>query len=489
MPESYAWNELPTGFLPHVIWAEIDNKNAFSVFPGITHKALIISQQTLAGTAPTDEIQQIFNADQGDALCGPGSIGARQIRAFKENNPHTNLYCLALDDAGAGVAATGDFTIAGTPTEAGTLNFYIGGERVRIGVATTQTPTDLATALETEINADPQLPVTASAALGVCTLTYKNKGEVGNHLDLRMNYFKEKTPAGLTVTVNAMSGGSGNPDLQDAWDIKGKEKYHHIIVPYADAANFAEMDDEMAILAKPINGAMGRVYAALSDTAGNLSTTGEGRNSQFMSLMGIYNSPTPPEITGTIMGALVAFHGNQHAARPFQLLRMQGVKPPPTLDQFDQTTKNILMAAGINTPIYGAGGFVYLDQLVTSYRKNENNITDASYRWVNVLLILDFINDRFKQTMSKYDRALLGEDGTEVDPGVPLVTPRMAKGDLIGMFEGLEREGYVQNVDKWKDDLQVGIDANNHTRLGAIMPPKLMSQLVQMYGRFEFRLN
>ncbi len=85
---------------------------------------------------------------------------AIMTRAFKRINQPVRLDVIPLDDNGAGVAATGVFTLTGVATEAGTLTFKVGSARngsYTIAIADLKARVDLLeqaiAILETEIEA------------------------------------------------------------------------------------------------------------------------------------------------------------------------------------------------------------------------------------------------------------------------------------------------------------------------------------------------
>src|SRR5690606_30192396 len=129
----------------------------------------------------------------------------------------------------AGVAATGTITVTGTATADGTIPLYCGGVRVPVGVTSGDTAAEVATAIAAAINANADLPVTAAAVDAVVTVTFRHKGEVGNDYDLRDSYRDgEALPAGVSLAIVAMSGGTTNPDLDDLIAAMGDTWFHVI---------------------------------------------------------------------------------------------------------------------------------------------------------------------------------------------------------------------------------------------------------------------
>ena len=84
-------------------WAEVDSSRALQGLVTNPHKALIIGQKISAGSIDTDTLVAITRDNLADGYFGPGSMLARMCNVFKENNPNTELWALAISEAGAGV--------------------------------------------------------------------------------------------------------------------------------------------------------------------------------------------------------------------------------------------------------------------------------------------------------------------------------------------------------------------------------------------------
>ncbi len=73
---------------------------------------------------------------------------------------------------------------------------------------------------------------------GKINLTFRHVGAEGNDLRLEMGLDgDEVTPAGLTVTLTAMSGGAGLPDMGTVLASLGNRPADFITSPYALAAD------------------------------------------------------------------------------------------------------------------------------------------------------------------------------------------------------------------------------------------------------------
>ncbi|MFB8829058.1 phage tail sheath subtilisin-like domain-containing protein [Azotobacter sp. CWF10] len=224
---------------------------------------------------------RVTSEAQADALFGAGSMLAGMVRAVLAQDTFTELQVMPVADNAEGVAATGALAFGAVATEAGTLHLMIAGRRVDVGVPSGGTPTSVATAVAAAINAAVDLPVTAIATTGTVTVTARHKGEAGNTLDLRVNYYDgQALPAGLTLTITALSGGTGNPDITDALAALGDEWFQVLGMPYTDAASLAALETELASRFGWGREIEMHAFAAARGTQGTLGTLGDSRNSR-----------------------------------------------------------------------------------------------------------------------------------------------------------------------------------------------------------------
>jgi len=392
------------------------------------------------------------------------------------------------------VAATGTVALAGTPTAAGTLNLYVAADRIQVAVATTDTPTTVATALAAAINANADLPVTATSAAGNVTLTARNKGTLGNDIDLRLNYYplSESTPAGLNVTITAMASGTGDPSIATAIAAMGETQYNTVLMGLSDASNMALIETELDARWGPLRQNDGRVHTAVRGTVGSLNTYASTRNSPHVVAWSVEQggSPSPVWEHAAIWGAICAFYlGGIDPARPVQTLVGAGLLPASAEKRFTRAERNNLLSYGMATYIANPGGQLAAERAVTMYTQNASGIVDPSYRDVETMYTLSYLRYSVRARISQvYPRHKLANDGTVFDAGQAIATPTMIRAELIALFRDWEEAGLVEDFDQFKADLQVvrsGTDAN---RVDVLLPPNLVNQFRVFAAQIQFRL-
>lgn len=489
------FSNIPQNVRVPLFYAEVDSSQA-GYFTQ-QNRSLLVGQKLTAGTSPANTLQLVARTDEAKALFGVGSMLARMHEIYRQNDPFGEVWCIALDDPGAGVAATGSFAITGTATKAGTLNAYVGSQRVQIGVASGDTAAILATALAAAVNANVELPVTAAAATGTVTLTARHKGALGNDLLLQMNYYGaaggESTPAGLTVTVNAMSGGTTSPSLTAAVAAMGDEEFDFIISPYTDTTSLdlwrTTMSDSSGRWAwnRQI---YGHVYGAQRGTFSALQAAGVLRNDQHTTIAGFETLvPSPAWEYAAAYGARNAVYINADPARPTQTGELVGILPAPAGNRFVQTERQTLLSSGIATS-FVSGGVVRIERAITTYQKNLWNQTDPSYLDSETLHQLAAILRRLRNAITtKYPRHKLADDGTQFGGGAAIVTPSVIRGELLAQYAAMEDEGLVENRKAFAANLIVERAANDPNRLNVLLPPDLVNQLRVFAVLAQFRLQ
>jgi phage tail sheath gpL-like len=492
------FKNVPSNLRVPLFYAEVDNSQANTATEN--QRALIIGQVTAAaiaaGTVPNVPVMSQGVSDAA-LVGGVGSMLHLMTQAYRLNDTFGEVWYLPLADDAAATAASGTITVSAAPSAAGTLYLYLAGVRVAQPVLSSQTTAQIAAALAATINGTSGLPVTASAAANVVTLTAINKGPAGNDIDLRLNYLgtrgAEVLPTSMGVTIAAMSGGAVAPAMATALGNLSSMTFDFIVSPYTDTTSL----DALKSLLNDVSGRWawstqlyGHFFAAARGTLGALTTLGTARNDQHGSIMGFYDSPTPSWIWAAALAGAAAVSLRVDPATPLQTLALQGVLAPPLQSRFGLTDRNTLLYDGISTFSVGDDGTVYIENLITTYQKNAFGAADNSYLEVETMFTLAFVLRALKTVVtSKYARVKLAANGTRFAAGSNVVTPNVIRADLIAQYRALETQGLVQNTDAFKAALIVEQNASNPNRVDVLYPPTLIGQLRVFALLAQFRLQ
>lgn len=489
-----SFNNTPKNVRVPLFYAEVDNSQAGYFSQNL--RTLIIAPKLAAGNAVAGALQLVSKTDEAKTLGGLGSIAAKMHEIYRQNDASAEVWMVMVDDP-AGAKASGTLTVSGSASESGTLNVYIGAQKVQIAVIAGDANTAIATAINAAINADTTLPVTSTVASGVVTVTARHFGLVGNDITLQLNYRGaaggEKTPAGVTVAVVTLTGGTGSPSLSSALAALGDEEFDFIIHPFSDTTSL----DALKTLMNDATGRWaynrqiyGHVYTAKKDTYSNLVALGLGRNDQHATIAGYENGvPNPAYEYAAAYGARNAVFVAADPARPTQTGELIGILPAPATSRFIYAERSSLLNSGIATSFVG-GGAVRIERAITTYQKNTFNISDPSYLDSETLHTLAYVLRRLRYSITqKYPRHKLANDGTRFGAGQAIVTPAVIRGEILGEYAALEEEGIVENAKAFAKYLVVERDINDPNRINVLYPPDLVNQLRVFATLAQFRLQ
>lgn len=483
---SISFNDIPAALRLPGVFIEFDNSLAGNaVFQA---KILLTGQRLTTGTKTAGNLDRVTSATQAEDYYGRGSMLAEMIKALKDANRFMETWAIPLDDADAAAAATGSIAIGSAATGAGTLAIYIAGKRVRVGVAAGDATSAIATAIADAVNADTTLPVTAAATTGTVTLTARQAGDSGNDIDLRLNYYGEETPAGVTVTITALSGGSANPDIATAIASFGDEWWNWIVMPYTDSANLTALDDELDDRWGPMRQIGARAFTAFRGTHSETGTFGNGRNSPHVTTMGTNSAPTPPWIWAAVNAVIAGASLAIDPARPVQRLELPGILGPSATDRWTDTERNQLLYDGIATYTVAADGTVRIERQITNYQTNAAGIADDSYLDINTPETLERIRYRQRSRfLQKYPRHKLAENDARVGAGQAVMQPKIARAELLALYREMEADAWVQDYEGYSQSLVVAIDDSNPSRLNVQDSPKLVGAYRIHAAQTQFR--
>jgi len=472
------------------VYTEISNQQAVRGLVVKPYRILVIGQRLGAGTVAANVLTQVTRAEQAAGYFGRGSMLDRMLRALKLNNSFTECWALALDDSGAGTQGTGSIAFAGSPTAAGTLSLYIGGQIVEAAVTAGQTATAIAAAVAAAVNATTDLPVTAAAVAGTVNLTARHKGAAAGEIDVRAGYYAgEAVPAGLTAVATPVTGGTGNPSLAAAITAIGEEWFDIIAVPYTDNTNLALLKTELDDRWGPLRAIEGHAISAIPGTHASITAFGAAQNDPHLTVVGVEKSPTPAYEWASAVAGVAAYFGNIDPARPFQTLEIKGVLAPAEADRFTQAERNLCLYDGIATYTVDADGTCRAERLVTTYQVSSFGADDPSYLDLETMLTLGFLRYSFRARFrAKFPRHKLANDGTRFGPGQVVLTPKGAKAECFSLFRQWEELGLVEGFDQFKADIVVERNAGDPSRLDIYLPPDPVNQLRVTAAQIAFRL-
>lgn len=422
------------------------------------------------------------------AAAGAGSMLARMAARYIGRDGFGEVWALPLLDDPAAAAAKGTITLGGAATAFGTLPLYIGGQLVSVLDVPGLALADLAASVVDTVNSQADLPVTATATAAAITLTAKHKGANGNDIDIRVAYRGaqggEAVPAGRTVVVTSMAGGSANPQLDLALLALADLPFEVIACPYTDSGSLDSlkqlMDDNTGRWSWSRK-LYGEVYTAKAVASlGVAQTFGALRNDPHVCVLPVGGSPTPPEEIAAELAACVMASVRNDPAIPIQYVPT-GIQAPTPSARFSIKDRNTLLYDGLSTFRVMMDGTVELERLVTTYQTNEAGVPDISYLDVETLHTLGFVaRDLDIYLTSSFKQVKLVADGTFIPGGVAMASPALIKATLDTRYRFLcDVPAVVQDAAGFAKESRVELAATsgNPGRVNIYAPVRLMGQL------------
>lgn len=476
--KNISFDQIPSSIRKPGKYFEFNTKLAVRTLPNNKQRMLIVGQKLAAGTVAQKVATLIFSDKEAETYFGAGSMCHLMVRAAIKANAYLDLTVIALDDAGAGVAASGTVTFTGPATSAGALTLYIGNQKVVIAIAATDTATVIAAALVAQIAKQPDLPVTATSALGVVTLTAKNKGICGNNINLAYDL---TGAAGVTAAIVAMANGATNPTLQDALTVAFAEKYDIVVTPYNNQTDLVTLRDHLNSVSGPLEQRPGVGCYGMNGALATATTlAGQVNGGRIINPYLRYTAATkrqsmPYEIA-CAMAAVMAFE--EDPARPLNTLELKGLASADIADRLSRTEQETLFYNGVTPLEIGPGEKVQIVRAISTYIKDPQGIDDISLLDITTIRTLDYVRKACRERISlRFPREKLSSK-----------TPPKVKSELLDVLYKLEDLEIVEEVIANKDGLIVERDLQDPNRLNAKIPADVVNGLHVFAGRIDLLL-
>jgi phage tail sheath gpL-like len=488
----------------------------------LDQRVLLVGQMLAGGTATTDVlIQDIPNDSSENTLFGRRSHLAGLVRAFKVENPTTQLDVIPLDDAGAAVAGTAVMTVTGPATEDGTLFVTFCSEanhRVQIDVTSGDTETDIADAITAAYALDLDAPFTVANLAGVVTATAENGGTLSNNWGLKV----EGTVAGVAIALTAWSGGTTDPVITTILDQIANIRYKTVLWPssYLTTTIEADLNAKFNSTNAILDGVACQV---IEDTLANLKTTVAAIDSQSICVLGQKTMDKAdrkgsatlemPDIacaefcairslrleTGTALTQYLTsvatqdqFGGPELASLPYFNTAMPSM---PVADATDEWSAEDLAELEDNgVAVYGpnrAFSGTIMGPIVTTSLTNTAGNPDTSYKYLNTVDTASVIREFFfENSRSRYAQTRL-TDG-DLIPGRDMANEDSIRAFFARLYielanDALTQAGAVALAD-FKDNLDVSVNVSTGTAT-VNSAPLLVSQLRAIVGTIQINFG
>lgn len=449
---------------------------------------LLVGQKLATGTAPAGEIVRLSGVKDAEAKAGIGSMLAQMAARYRKIDPALDLYMLPYADNVAGVMASAPITVTGAPTASGTLALYIAGRPVNVAITAAQTVDQVAAAIAAAITAaGADIPVTAAAVAAVVTLTARHKGTCGNAIDLRLNLYGETMPAGLALTLTAMSGGAGDPLPGNLTATLGQRWYRYIALGINDAATLAAWHAESQLHYLPPAQAGFRIFTAHRGDYAAASAFGETKNYEHIADLSLGLNPTPTWEAAAIVCAAAApklYNNPVESLEGTPLPGMIGVS------YHDWTNANSLLFKGMSVMQIAKDGSCSIKRLISMYQFRPDGSSDDAFLDINTAEVMERI--RYEQRIGaiiRFTGTAAAKSNEGFRPGLRITTVDDVRAYLLSLYQHtlMMEFGWVQEYAYYKEHLVVEQDTTNPSRFNFKDEPVLLSPYYILAGVGQFR--
>ncbi|ECZ0079947.1 phage tail sheath subtilisin-like domain-containing protein [Salmonella enterica] len=477
------FEQIPDNIRTPLAYIEINNHAGASGLADASQNVLLLGYAAVDKTEVPLTPQRIYSAGHAAQLYGNGSMLAQMAEAFIRANKTSPLYCQAAAVPTTGVTmATGKIRFSGTATESGTVSLLIGGQNLRLSVEPDDDSSYISSAFDYALQRSTAPVETTGGSGGADYMTLNLKctlpGDAGNDVDIRLNYYEgERLPAGISVEITPLSGGSGAPDFKAVIASMGGLWFSRIVNPFTTTTFLYWFGQELLDRWGPLRMCDGMAFMAYRGNLGQTAEFGRGRNEFLFSTIATGISPTPPWIWAAVNCAVATYYLALDPARPLQTLALPGVLPPDEADRWLQNERNGLLYDGISTFTVTDAGVVQIERQITMYQVDDYGTADDSYLDVNTIATLSYIRYATRvRIQQRFPRHKLADDGTRFAPGQPVVTPSVIRSELLALFTEFETAGLAEGFDDYKTALIVERDTKNRNRVNVYSDQDVVNQ-------------
>ena len=395
-------------------------------------------------------------------MFGSGSELHRMfMRVASVNKGTTPIYFVAVSES-SGSAAVGTSTFGGTATATGYVRAYIGDSFVDTAISVGDGYVAVAANVAASISSLLTLPVTASPALGVLTLTAKQKGPRGNSIRFAIKVVGK----GVGITSSAqnfanLSSGSTVDTWTNALATISPHRFTYIVSPGEDATvsgDLGELVAQVVSNALPIPGIRQRVFAGNTSSLGTAGAFAKALNTPLCDVIWQQNSNlTPGELAAYTAGAVAYL---ESAAIPTLNFDYLGTTPQTApfwqiSAPFDGTapTRTTIKSALIDglSPVQTlSNGASTLVSLITTYSQDPvSGNLDTRVRDHSIVTIMFLAADLIQSTLSQSyanKQAAADPPAGQKPPTSQVVTPSRVRTTVNKVLLRMADNGLLQDI-------------------------------------------
>lgn len=487
MPAVPSFNQIPQNLVAPIFAFEVNSGGQYSA----QTRLILLGHKTSAGLLALNTPVPCASLSQADQLAGAGSMLREMYRVAQQIAPAQPIWLMAVAEP-ATAKATWTATVNTLPA-AGAGSIEICGRRIPLAVSSTDTSTTVAAAIAAAVNAyydgltGAMLPVTATSAAAVVTLTARHAGAIMGDVDLYVSPAPDNVLGASGVLAFATGvAGTGTPDISSAIAALNDDPADFVVSPFGDSASLSSVTTAFGDASGRWSWnrmSYGAFWFPVSGNFSALITAGLALpNARQCVPIGRYsNSPTPSWVWVAERTALESVWlsdivtGNVSRNQTGRAT-IESRPPRDRSTWWNYNARNQLAAAGVSTSGVSPDGHITVDKTVTAYKVNAAGQPDAVFRDVQSVyqigLGLPYLRAAVWQDCG--NKAL--QDSNPGSLG-SIVTPKDIKASIGHALAQLDMRGVFDNSSKAIAQMVVQRDLQNRARVNVYMPIERVSPL------------
>lgn len=487
---SISFSEVPANARASGVFVEQEHINRVVESGPITQRVLLIGQANTGKTPDPAVIQPITSLAQARSRYGNGSMLALMAERALTVSGSVQLFASAFGNTDLidGAAAAGSIVVTGAATSNGMLSLYLAGQRILVTVTNEDSATTIATAITAAINANVNLPVTATSSVGTVTITAKFHGVAGNQITVRQNIVStdsDSDPTGITVDCTDLSLGAGEPDIDESLTAMGNVWYTTVACGYISTTAYGKLKAKGDVLSNPIEKRMFISFMGSAVDYDDYITLLGSFNSQWVSVCNVPLSESPAfEISASVSAA--ASRGAQaDPARPARSLTLSGIRGAN--EGWTYTMRNAAVLAGGGTTITGSDDSVAVEDLVTTLTTDSLGNLEDAWRFVETVYNIQTKIYQLDVTFSAspFTRAVVVDDNS-VTGKAYAIRPKTVKAYAVQLVDAWVSEAWSRERDAIVAGIVAEIDSANPGRINLLIPDIIAAGLKVVAVKYEW---
>lgn len=432
-------------------------------------KLLVQGPKLSGGTATEGGVARVSADPRADF--GDGSILAEMCVAIRRQQPFVELWAQPV--TATGTAATATITVNTVPSP-GTYPLWVFGRfrRKEISVVSGDTVSTVAAKIAAAINTSftfpgtavqLAMPVTATAAVAVVTVTMRSPGTfVNNRPFVSLQAGDEKSGMAANLTVAHQNNGAGTPDVATALAGVAGQHFMTIVSAYDDLAVIDAISTWQDDQWSPVNMRYSLSVFARTGTQGTLATAGDAMNKNARIFVGMRDTMSPTWLIAASMGA--DLHNRYNLGMPIEQAQIMARAPMgiayPLLEgpavpgtAFTDAEINLLFFDGVTPLVVQFDGTVTTaGRIITTYQKSfVTGLEDTAWLDVSDVMIAAYFMYYLRDYASKVHAAtsLISDDR---DGREGQTRPKDYRNTCIAAYKKCADAGIVDDIDGYISD-------------------------------------